>query len=70
MTIHLKGSGMKRSWLNFKVSSGIHLKGVRKTTKNSIRIAGRRGRESNPGPPNYEAVVLTTPRQRSVVHSE
>jgi hypothetical protein len=27
---------------------------LRKTTENSIRIAGRQDRESNPGPPEYE----------------
>jgi len=33
---------------------GIRLEGLRKTTKTSIRIAGRRGRDLNPGPPEYE----------------
>jgi hypothetical protein len=41
------------------------LEGLRKTTKTSIIIASRRGPESSPGPPEYEAVVLTTrPRRR------
>jgi hypothetical protein len=40
--------------------SGIRLEGLRKTTKTSIRIAGRRGRDFNPGPSKYEAGVATT----------
>jgi hypothetical protein len=37
---------------------GIYLEGLRKTTKKpSISIAGRRGGDLNPGPPEYEAVV-------------
>jgi hypothetical protein len=39
---------------------GIHLEGLRKTTKNSIRMAGLRGRDLDPGPPEYEAGVLMT----------
>jgi hypothetical protein len=34
--------------------SGIRLEGRRKTTKPLIRIAGRRGGESNPGPLEVE----------------
>jgi hypothetical protein len=33
---------------------------LRKITKTSIRIAGRRGRKSKPGPPEYLAGLLTT----------
>jgi hypothetical protein len=46
---------------------GIRLEGLRKTTKISIRIAGRQDREPNPGPPEYEAGVLATRSRRSVV---
>jgi hypothetical protein len=42
-----------------KYYPGIRLEGLRRTTKTSIRIAGRRGRDMNPGPPEYEAGVLT-----------
>jgi hypothetical protein len=46
--------------------SGIRLEGLRKTTKNSIRIAGYRGQDLKPGPPEYEAAVLTTRSRHSV----
>jgi hypothetical protein len=42
-----------------KYYPGIRLEGLRITTKTSIRIAGRRGRDLNPGTPEYEAGVLT-----------
>jgi hypothetical protein len=45
---------------------GIRLEGLRKTTKNSIKTAGRRGRESSPELPGYEAGVLTTRPRLSV----
>jgi hypothetical protein len=38
---------------------GIRLAGLLKTTK-SLNKAGRRGRDLNPGPPEYEAGVLDT----------
>jgi hypothetical protein len=38
--------------------------------KPSIRIAGRRGRESKAGPPEYEAGVLTTRPQCSVTRCQ
>jgi hypothetical protein len=34
----------------------IPLEGLIKTTKTSIKIAGRRGTYMNPGPPEYEGV--------------
>jgi hypothetical protein len=37
---------------------GIRLEGLRKPTYTSTRIAGRRGRESNPEPPEYQVGVL------------
>jgi hypothetical protein len=37
-----------------------------KTTKTLMRIAGRRGRDMNPGSPEYEAGVLNTRPRRSV----
>jgi hypothetical protein len=48
------------SGLILRCYPGIRLEGLRKTTKTSIRIAGRQGRESSPGPPEQEAGVLTT----------
>jgi hypothetical protein len=35
--------------------------------KETIRIAGRRGGESNPGPPEYEVGELTARPRRSVL---
>jgi hypothetical protein len=58
----LVGSGCDLIW---RYCLGISLEGVRKTKKNSIGTAGRRGRESNPRPPDYDLRVLTTrPRWR------
>jgi hypothetical protein len=54
-----KGFGRKRPWPNFKVLSWHSPGCTEETTKTSIRIAGGRGRKSNPGPPEYEAGVLT-----------
>jgi hypothetical protein len=45
--------------LILKYCSGIRQERLRKSRKTSIRIAGRRGRESNPEPLEYEAGVLT-----------
>jgi hypothetical protein len=59
----LKGLGKKRLWTKFKV-----LEGLRKATKPSTRIAGRRGPESNPEHPEYEVGVLTTRPRRSVTY--
>jgi hypothetical protein len=38
----------------------IHLEGLRKTMKTSVRIAGHHGQDLNSGPPEYVAVVSTT----------
>jgi hypothetical protein len=38
----------------------------RKPQKSSISIAGRRGRDLNPGPPEYETGVLITVPRRSL----
>jgi hypothetical protein len=59
-----KGFGTKRSWPNFWYSPGIRLENLRKTTKNIIEGNWSPGRDLNPGPPEFEAGVLTT-RQRS-----
>jgi hypothetical protein len=53
-----KGFCKKRSWPNFKVLSQHSLERMRKTTKPSIRIAGYRSQNSNPGVPEYETGVL------------
>jgi hypothetical protein len=52
----LVGSGHD---LILRYSPGIRLEGLRKTTK-PLRIGGRRGRDLNPVPPEYEVGVLTT----------
>jgi hypothetical protein len=69
MMMNWKGFGSKRSWPNCKVLSR-NLEGLKKTTKTSIRVAGRRGPESNPGPPEYEVGVLTTRPRRAVRQAE
>jgi hypothetical protein len=45
---------------------GIRLVGPRKTTKDLRLDSQSLGRYLNPGPPEYEAAVLTTRPQRSV----
>jgi hypothetical protein len=44
----------------------MRLKRLRKPRKTSIRIGGRQGQESNPGPPEYQVGVLATRPRRSV----
>jgi hypothetical protein len=61
-----KGFGRKLSWRNLRYYPGIRLEGLTKTKKISIRIGGRRGRESNLGPPEYHVGVLTTRPRCSV----
>jgi hypothetical protein len=46
-----KGFGRKRSWPNFNAVSWNLPEGTEENHKNSISIAGRRGREYNLGPP-------------------
>jgi hypothetical protein len=56
----LVGSGRG---LSLRYYPCIRLQGLRKTTKTSISITGRRHRKSNPGPPGYEVRALTRPRR-------
>jgi hypothetical protein len=51
MMMNWKGFGSKRSWPNFMEFAWRYCGIPRKTT---IKKDGRRGRESNPGPPEYE----------------
>jgi hypothetical protein len=59
-----KGYGRKQSWPNLRYYPSICLEGPRKTTKKpqSGQLVSR------PGPPEYEAGVLTTQLQRSVLY--
>jgi hypothetical protein len=61
--------GRNRS-LILRYYAGIRLEGLRKTTKTSLNIAGRRGRESNPGHSEYDVGLLTTRPQCSVSRSD
>jgi hypothetical protein len=65
----LKGYGRKRLWSNFKVEYYpiIHLEILRKGTKNLSQDRWSPVRDLNPGPPEYEAGVLTTQPLRSVI---
>jgi hypothetical protein len=59
-----KGLGRKRSWPNFKVLYRYSLGGTEENhEKTSIRVTGRRGRDLNPRPPEYEGVLTTRPRR-------
>jgi hypothetical protein len=56
--------GRKLSWPNFKAKSRhSSWRDWGKSWKISIRIAGRRGRESNPGPREYEGVITARSRR-------
>jgi hypothetical protein len=53
-----------RSWLTLRYYAGIRMEGLWKTTKNLRQDSWSPSRDLNPGPPEYEAGLLTT-RQRS-----
>jgi hypothetical protein len=55
-----KGCGRKSSWPNLWYYPGICLEGLRKTMKNLSQNSRCPNRYLNPGPPEYEAGVLTT----------
>jgi hypothetical protein len=68
MMMNYKGFGRKRSWPNFKELSRHSPGGTEEKIREiSISLAGRLDRYMNPGPPEYEAGVLTT-RTRRAVH--
>jgi hypothetical protein len=62
-----RGCGRKRSCPNFKYYTGICLEGLTKTMKNLSQDSRSPGRDSNPGPPEYYAGMLTTRPRRSVI---
>jgi hypothetical protein len=71
MVINGKGFGRKRYWPNERYYAGIRLEELRKTTKTSISIAGRRDRDLKLGPPEYEAgVLITRPRRSALFKTE
>jgi hypothetical protein len=70
MVMNWKGFGRSRRGLILTYYPSIRLELLRKTTKNSIRIACRRGRYLYLGPPECESGVLTTRPRRSVVGFE
>jgi hypothetical protein len=65
-----KGFGRKRTRPNLKYYPGIRLEGLRKTTENLIHDSRCPGRDLNPGPPEYEAGVLTRPRRSVPLHAD
>jgi hypothetical protein len=65
-----KGCGRKRSWPNLRYYPDICLEGLRKKTKNLSQFIRSPGRDLNPGPPEYEAEVLTTRPRRSMADIE
>jgi hypothetical protein len=68
MTMNWKGFGSKMSWPNFKELRR-NSPWAQETTKTSRRIAGRRGRKSNPVSPEYKAGVLTSRQRRSSINN-
>jgi hypothetical protein len=61
-----KGFGRKRSWPNFKVLSWHSTGGNEENYENLNQDSQSPGRESNPGPPEYEVGVLSTRPRRLV----
>jgi hypothetical protein len=61
-----KGCGRKRSWLILRYHPGIRLDGLRKTMTKISSDSRFPERDMNPGPPEYEAGVLTNRPRRSV----
>jgi hypothetical protein len=55
-----KEFGRKLSWRDLRHYPGICFEGLRKPTTNICQDGRSPGRDLNPGPPDYEAVVLTT----------
>jgi hypothetical protein len=60
-----KGFGRKRSWPRYYPRTC--LKELRKSLKTLSQDSRSPGRDLNPGPPEYEAGVLTTRQRRSVL---
>jgi hypothetical protein len=54
-----KGCGRKRSWHNLRHYPAIYLEGPRKTTEDHFQDILSTDRDLKPGPPDYEAEVLT-----------
>jgi hypothetical protein len=61
--------GRKWSWPNLRYYPGICLEGLRKNTENISQDSQSPGRDLNLRPPKYEAGVLTTRLQCSVMKS-
>jgi hypothetical protein len=55
-----KGFGRKQSWPNLSYYTDICLEELWKTKKKLFQDSRSPGRDLNPGPPEYEAGVLTT----------
>jgi hypothetical protein len=55
-----KGYQRKQLWPNFGYYLNICLEGLRKTTRNLSQDSRSPCQDLNPGPPEYEAGVLTT----------
>jgi hypothetical protein len=60
-----KGFGRNPSWHNLRYYAGIRLERLRKTKKH-LSIAGRRGRDLNPLPPECEAGILNSRPRLSI----
>jgi hypothetical protein len=62
--MNVKVYGSKRSWASIKFSRGICLTVLRKTTKIFSPAIQAARQVLNPGPPEYEARMLTNRLQR------
>jgi hypothetical protein len=65
------GLRKKRYWPAFNIIFHFRLEKLRKLTKNLCRSSRSLGRDLNPGPPKYQARMLTAQQQqRSVSNHE
>jgi hypothetical protein len=62
----MKGFGRKRSWPNFKVLPRKSSGGTKEKQETLSQDSRSPGRDLKPGPPEYEAGVLTTGPRRSM----
>jgi hypothetical protein len=61
---------LERMWPNLRSNLGICMERLRKTTKTLSQDRWFAGRELNPRSPEYEAIVLITRLERSVLCQE
>jgi hypothetical protein len=62
MNDEFRGFGRRRSWPDLRYYFGTCLEVLRKNTKIISQDSRSPGRDLNPGPPEYEGVLITRPQ--------